>query len=276
MIHICGRLTFLQINLFKNDTISSLYNKHGNQIFTRKFKLNGSLDVLNSMDYTNEEFLQFRKDVFELKDSKREKIQVANLTADSLAKLELLGIAEFDKRYMVTIDFSNILDLALSELLQSEDTLKAVRSMENYDEISYAFINCDFNKINDIPLSRLFGVDDRLDQLLLESITKYANECKNLKLEMQGMQVLDDFYSKITAKLTTIENYTTTALQFLYPSSDAVYRSKLFSTTISTSNIKIEDELILTGDFGKASAIIKSYEPYEYARYLGEQNVINL
>ena len=82
----------------------------GSQIFTRKCVIRKGLDRFKGLESDNERFLQYRNDVLALLDTDKSMISVSNLTADSHAKAEMLNIADFNKKFVTVIDFSDMLD----------------------------------------------------------------------------------------------------------------------------------------------------------------------
>ena len=255
----------MQINLFSNERANKQYNRMGSQIFTRKCVIRKGLDRFKGLESDNERFLQYRDDVLALLDTDKCMISVSNLTADSHAKAEMLNIADFNKKFVTVIDFSDMLDAILCEILQCGCDQQIFRDIENYSKISYALTNYKFNEIGGASLEPLFGLEPHLDTLIMEIISTINKDHKQCRVDMQSMYFFVNFYSRLTDKLTSIENYVGSVFKSDCPESDAVYRSKTFSKVILTSDVELNGEIDIVGAFSKSKLPIKTFRPLEYA-----------
>ena len=262
----------MQINLFKNDKVNRQYNRMGSQIFTRKYAVKHSEDLerFKTIKSENPRFLQYREDVLAALTEEKSMIGVSNLTADSYAKAEMLNIAEFNRKFVTVIDFSDALDAILCEILQCGCDQSLFRGIEDYSKISYALTNYKFNDVDGISLDLLFGIEPHLDTLIREIIASINKDHKDCRVDMQSMYFFVNFYSRLTDKLTSIENYVASVYKYECLGSDAVYRSKTFSKVILTSNVEVNGEIDVVGAYSKSTLPIRTYKPLEYAERMAE------
>lgn len=239
----------------------------GSQIFTRKYAIKHSenLDKLKSIESENDRFLRYRERVLSTLEKEKSSIRVSNLTSDSYACAEVLNIAEFDKKFISIIDFTEILDAILCELLQCGCDQDIFRKIPDYDKVSYALTNYKFDEVGDIKLDTLLGIEPHLDALFMEIAATVSKAHKHRRTDLQSMYFFVDFFGRITDKLTSIENYVASVYKSVCLGSDAVYRSKTFSKVILTSNVNVNGEIEMIGAYSKSILPIRTYEPLEYA-----------
>lgn len=256
----------MQIDLFKNEAVKQDCNRIGGQIFSRKYKIGHSLEPLDAIESDVAEFLAYRDRVRSLLKRPKCMIQVGNLKSDSYAEIELLGIGEYSKSFTVTIDFSRALDFILSELTMCRQS--SIRSMPDYDTVSEALLNYNFDKVGNINFNKFMGLDPYLDLFITSIIKQHSEELKTLSIRETTYSVLTDFYGQVTQFLQDVQNYVARAISIEMPRTQSVYRSKTLSTIILSSNIPVTEEILLKGEHGDTVLSPQSYRMYEYAKKL--------
>lgn len=257
----------MQIDLFKNDAVNELYNKIGNQIRTRRYKQQYSLDPVDKIESNDKVFLAYRERLHKLALQEKEEHAVSNLKADSHADLELLGIAEYARTYTVVLDFSQTLDFVLSEVTGCKQEL--IRAIPEYENISYAMFNGDFSSVSNVGFASIMGVDSKLDDFLKRIIIENYDAQDTHDVSDITMMVLFDFYGRITAFIQKMKNYVATALNYCGFSTNIIYRSKTYSSIILTSNTAVKEDILINGEHGSTVITPQNYRMYEYAKRLG-------
>lgn len=98
----------------------------------------------------------------------RKYTSILGLEYDSHYFVEKLGLSKASREYIIEIDMSTSLDLAFYLLTHS--SIENIRKINDYNQISKALLRLDKHFL-DIPVSKLMGVDEYLDEYLEDKLS---------------------------------------------------------------------------------------------------------
>ena len=254
----------MQVDLFNNTTIKTRAARTGQQIETRKcVVLSNLLDNLpKKVDgFSEKDIAKYYEHIRNLATKQREYTRIGYAASDSLWELELLGICDYTRKYMIYIDFSNALDFVLEQAFDCNR--EEIRKMESYDTISKQLLTYDLADAT-AKIGILF------DTVSMKSV--YLSVMNTINKDLTLAQASRDeklsafvykFYTNILQKLADIKDYVAAYLTVNH--NNVVYRSKTFSSVILTSDEKLDSTVELCSSNGNSYSVpIKYYKMYDW------------
>lgn len=258
----------MQVDLFKSRAFLENYQKIGSQVETRKFAIDparGSIDDIGQYvvcynDNALEEYKnKLKKDV----ENGRSYRHIGAAGSDSLFEVEALGIAKYCKKYVAILDLSCALDYVLHRLCKCN--MEAVRNIEEYQTISYAIMNYDFERTEQILFDSFFQVDPRLDEYFIRLLE--STDDVTISSDNRMNWVINRFYMDILGMANNIKNYTMTFMQSRLKSGTFAYRSKSFSSALAATSNLLDEQIIFHQDgYEDYNVELRCYEPFGYVR----------
>lgn len=268
----------LQINLFRGEAELS-YNRKAKQVEYRKFRLKESDQYINFLNDESTEDIHFKfmkQEVSRLKNHQRNYNKItSNITSDNLRLLELMGLGEYMKKYVVVIDFEDKLDYLLHRL--SGCNMKSVREgIPDYLSFSRNFLQCNLNNLGTTKVGVLYDIDPKLDSYLDMLYNKVSISIRTETEESNMNYIVDsllyELYISILNELIRVRDYTVESI-CVSNKYDLIMRSKGYSDFICTCSTPILEDLVLenrdlkSGNKNMQDCIIraKNYRICEYA-----------
>lgn len=183
---------------------------------------------------------------------------------DSLFELEAMGLSMYSKEYQVILDFSNHLDYILHRMTGCNPD--NINRLPNYHDVSYALLNYDFSRINDLNISVLFGLDPKLDQKFEEIAKDVKEQCDDVG-DSLTQKIAYTFLTGVLDTIVPIRDYVAIYVKQRGAGTkgEIKYRSKNFSSALLTSSSPfVEDILIHQDPFMDLTLHPKCYKRYEY------------
>lgn len=151
----------LIIDLFSDSTLLNNLSRSLGKMRSNK----ANLECLDSVRDRVKECSLFRfENIEELYSKERSYNRVFDIEyQDSHYLVERFGLSKSSRKFIVSYDFSNSMDLVFMILAKSNP--KYVRSMKGYDEVSRALLNLDLDNFN-IPLNKFSNLDNNLSEYL--------------------------------------------------------------------------------------------------------------
>lgn len=217
------------------------------------------------------EFDDYKSSIMDAVNKEREYSGIGTNLSDSKLELELLGTGRYSKEYTVVIDMSNCLDYILHRLTGC--SMESIRSMKDYDRVSYSLLNLRTDLCPNVNYSVLCNLDPLLDKYIAD---KYVNLKEQYGDSMSDDEILGEWvyylYLDIYNEVNSIKSYAMAAIKQEIPS--LVYRSKGFTTFVGSADEPCDATLTLHQDgFSNCDIHVKSYKFCEYikeVRYLYE------
>lgn len=182
---------------------------------------------------------------------------------DNLFNLELLGLEQNTREYIILLDFSDSLDYILH--LLSHCDMEAVRNIRDYHKISKSMLNYDFSELGEVKFDVFFGIDSNLDKYLdkLYGSVLDLNNYTEMPTEQLLTEYIKMFYSKILKEVSIVKSYIMRYLKEI--DSKIVGTSMSFSSYIGTVDHMLDDlhlnlKLDNFDDYGIDLKIFKRYE----------------
>ena len=267
------------IDLFKEGWVKTNSNRLGNQVLTRAFNKIDTLEKLESMNYDNPNFIDYKLACRETVGTNRMPVKILDNTYDNLYELELLGIADSRPRVYV-VDLSECLDMVLSILTGCPT--EAVRRLPNYREVSKAIMNFDLESCNDLQVADIIGLDSSISTWFTTIIYDNRKDvcADNLNKQDVVYLILFEFYKQILKTVENMKNYVLTYCADFFSGANAAVRSKSRTAVIcATSYEDSEDEDVILQYRTPSGLVVtskaKAYNlgKFEYAKRLGEGTI---
>lgn len=259
------------IDLFNNAALNKEFTRADNYVNQRKFiygVAKGDIQKHLSVTNPNQAFLKYKQEVVEALSQNRNYIKMCGGSCDNLFSLELLGIEKNSQQYMILADLGNCLDYILH--LLSGCSMQNIRNIPNYEAVSNAILNNQFDKLHDITYSILMGIDPDLDRYFEQLYWKINEELdvqnRTDKVILQKFIVV--FHSQLLRKLQVVKAY---IMAFLRSKDETFrYKSKTFAASLGTSAYRLQDtEVTLTNTNCEDYKItLQTFGKYEYIQYL--------
>ena len=145
---------------------------------------------------------------------------------DSHYYVEYFGLSENTRKYIITLDFSNCLDLVISFITGCSPT--KLRQIENYDKVSNAILNLDIDNLN-IGLDTFTFVDPKISGYLKKLYDSTNGETEFVR----------KMFEEILAAMLRIVKYVAFYIQ---KNTDSVVRSISKQSVVLTSNVPLTDD----------------------------------
>lgn len=249
----------LQIDLFKDKSISNTYLKTLRRIERAGFNLNEDLDLgVYETFQPNDKFtLAHIQNVLKLKKCDRKYEKLFALQFDTHTELEKAGLSKSKGYYRVIVTLSDSLDFLLSLICHS-DFHKFYENIKDYQTLSRGILDLNFDLFDDQLLESLIGVDETLDKDYFKL---------NKDREKIILRLYNDILSLAHSAVAYIAHYIKRA--YKKEGLDLVFKSETFSTVVLDSPRRIDFEVSLNGVYNLK---IKSYAPLEYINHVAESN----
>ena len=242
-----------------------LYNT-GEGILREKKQLVGYLvrrqieivDVIDEyMTFTADDIYtqQHIKDVISNIDKGRRYTSIFGKASDSHFEIEKLGICKGCKKYTTILSLEDSLDLILHNLCDCDYNL-LFDNIKDYQRFSRGILSVNYDIMGNLTLDNLFGIDKKLDDYLI-----------NLNMNSKdSYNFLEKFYNLILDNAGELAE----CLAVLVKKNLAergikiVYRSKGYCSFVFTSDVPINEDLIINGKYGIR---LNSYLAKEYTKH---------
>lgn len=257
----------MQVDLFKNDAVLAESFRLRKQMETRGFQLDFPVDgILKELaDYPMDLVQPVLNELRNLATQQRTYDFIDDAGCDNLWKLEALGLGKYSREYTVIIDLSEALDLLME--LEFGCCREECRQIPNYQEVSRRLMNFDFE-----GASEKFGVLFFESEMMTKAYLRLFEEIEssaaaiNYSQDEKMSRFVFKFYSRILQKASAVKDYVVCDLQRQYPGC-MIYRSKNFSSAILTSDMRLDDELVLRLPSGNDYKLkLHQYRRYEWIR----------
>ena len=242
-----------------------LYNT-GDDILREKKQLVGylvgrQLKVIDDID----EYMSFRaddiytqqhiRDVISNIDKERKYTSIFGKAKDSHFEIEKLGICKGCKKYTTILSLEDSLDLILHNLCDCDYDL-LFNNIKDYQRISRGILSVNYDIMGNLTLNNLLGIDTKLDDYL---ISMNASSDDSYKF-------LEKFYSSILDNAGELAECLAVLVKkdLAKRGIKIVYRSKGYCSFVFTSDVPINEDLIINGKYGIR---LNSYEAKEYTKY---------
>ncbi len=257
----------MQVDLFNDDAVSMESFRLRKQMETRKFQLAYPIDgILGELpEYPDKLVRPVLEGLQRSVEAGRKYEFIDNAGCDNLWKLEALGLGRYTREYVIIIDFSDALDLLME--LEFGCNRQECRSIRNYAEVSRSLLNFDFSGSSE-KFGVLFFESEMMTRAYLQLFEEIEENASmiNCTQDEKMSHFVYKFYSRILQRASDVKDYVVCDLQKQYPGS-LIYRSKNYSSAIITSDIKLDDELVLHLRNGEDYAVkIHNYKRYEWIR----------
>lgn len=257
----------MQVGLFNDDSITSESFRLRKQMETRKFQLAYPIEgILQELpEYPDKLVRPVLEDLRRLADVGRKYEFIGNAGCDSLWKLEALGLGRYTRDYVIVIDFSEALDLFME--LEFGCDRQDCRNIHHYSGVSRSLMNFDFSGSSE-KFGVLFFESEMMTKAYLQLFEEIEENASmiNCTQDEKMSHFVFKFYSRILQRAADVKDYIVCDLQKQYPGS-LIYRSKNYSSAIITSDVPLDDELILHLRNGEDYKVkIHTYKRYEWIR----------
>lgn len=253
------------INLFEDKNLVTKSGKLlGYMTTQRPYEL---ADDLTRYDSLSSEDLDTRFHLESVKDYKglsRTYTNIFGCLTDSHNEIEKLGVCKGHKRWNVIVSLEDSLDYILHRLCGAD--MNNIRNMPNYKQVSRALL-----KLNYEAMVASFGDLREADEKVDSYFTQLFSSTETEDLEEAALNFQKTFVLKIMSQLSTILEYVVLAYYYDtvesagYKKGALVLRSKSLCCFVLSSDVKIEEELIIKSPgFEDYTLKIHSFEKYEY------------
>lgn len=242
------------IDLFKDTSVVNTVNRVSNQIETRGFEPILSLSEIHARLPKNKKYPDYVAEIEKLLQTKRCYTKIMSAGCDNLFLLEQLGIGAYTLDYIVTLDFSDCLDSALSSL--SGCSPEVIRAIPNYSEISRGIINLDLEILQKVQFKTFFNLDPKLDAFLQELLNEAKQTSKTYSVSNSDIIMHDFvylFFARVLSFISNEKDYCFYALKQQLEASDdytLILRSKSYSSVLGTCNKPISEKITFRNSYG--------------------------
>lgn len=257
----------LLIDLFSDSNIIGSINRVTRQIETRPFQFSDSIDF-GEANASQERIGRLIGYYYQMSGTPRSYSRLddgddnksSNISLDNMFIFEACGLEKGSADNTVVLDFSESLDYVLHIL--SNCDMENIRKLDNYNTVSRAIMNMDFDKLATVSLGSLMSLDEKLKKYCMGILRKATAEESNEDIILK--KLLFTFFKDILSMTALIRDYCALTLR-----NDTerryIYRSKSYAAAVLACNTVIDEDLLLKSDrYGEYSMHIKSYKKFEY------------
>lgn len=231
----------MQIDLFKDLTITRDSNRLLAQVEKRKFALNVPESKMCEVLQSDKDF---KTNILEKLNEGRIYKRAYSVSVDSLFTLEAMGLGTDTKKYTVILDLSDKLDYVLHRLTGCPTSV--IRKLPNYPSVSRNIMNLNYSNLTDIKIGDFMKLGDEVCSWFSGMLYDIVNSG-----DLTDEEAIDNFilelYNNIVAEVDHLKVYIIMALRQQY-SPDFVIRSKSVSSIIATTDSQIDTDLVLIDD----------------------------
>lgn len=201
----------------------------------------------------------FRKD--------RKYMEIPVGMSDSHIEIEKLGVCKHQKAYSVILSMEDSLDYLLHRLTGAR--LDNIRNVPDYKQISRALLKLNYPALGDKNIGVFRDCDEKIDEYFEKLFIEAKGDTPNEKVD----NVQSEFFMSVLKELKWVLDYTTfhyfltkkNSPEFASKSGGLVLRSRSFCSFVMTSDVKLEDELILRCEGNDDYRLqVRSFERNEY------------
>ena len=156
---------------------------------------------------------------------------------DSAYPLEVLGICDYQKKHLITLDFSECLPLIFAMLTNCN--YKTFSNIPNFNLISQEILTLRINKCENIPFSTFLNKDSYFDQWFARIVKSNVSESDDI--ENDALEILCNFMHEVTLCLEIVKDY---ACLYVANSVSGVYRSKTMASGLITTDSILDNDVI--------------------------------
>lgn len=256
----------LLVDLYNSRRMSANYKKDRAQMESRKFQLEYPVEGVRSyLNCTNKaEIDRFIAQCSEQAENGRYyKKVIAGGAVDSAYVLEAMGLGRYSYEYQIIFDFSDKLDYYLHKLTSCSPGI--VRGLADYKNVSYAVLNNDYGKVQDVGFEALMRLDKRVVDYFAMLMLKSQNN-GIIGDAACTKDVVYSFYYQLLSYLSNDRDYMVAKLRSSFRGMSFVYRSKNLCSAVISSEFPFTEEVVLRQE-GFQDCVIapRCYKRYEYA-----------
>lgn len=174
--------------------------------------------------------------------SPRKYTKIFGQPQDSHMEIEKLGVCRYCKKFTIVISLEDCLDYVLHYL--SDCSIDKVRKLENYMLLSRGILNVNYKFLDKFEYFSLLNVDDKLNDYLID-----------LYQDDSDTAFITNFFSEVVQTCSRMVDYIYAEIKEIYGAT-IVARSKGLATIVVSSDVRIEDEIVLRYE-GKQDYVFK-------------------
>lgn len=257
----------MQVDLFKNNKVSTESQRLAAQIESRKFSIVQSrLDNFpdSIAGIPDRSVVEYRDRIMGLVSQPRVYDTVGRASCDNLWELELLGLGMYTREWIIHVDFSDALDVVMEQAFGCSREI--CRSINKYEQISRWLMNYDLDSASE-NFATLFSDHEVMSKVYMKILGDINDDLSliNLTQDERISNIVFKFYSTLLETVAAMRDYVV-AFMKLNVTDDLIYRSKTYSSAILTSDSSFKEKIILCPTNGEPFEVkVRSYKTYEWA-----------
>lgn len=268
----------MQVDLFKNQELYARACRQSQQIATRQFKIASEFSDFNELNayYVDPKELERQKvKLNELVEQGRQYSYIGSAGCDNMFPLEAMNLAHNSKSYASILDFSNCLDFAL--MYSYGCKLEDIRKIDDYEKISKAILNYDFEQVGNVCFSSLIEASDELQKAFVELSNRAKAQDMYYNDRLPWM--IYRFYDKILSDLSLVKFYVMVVICNHLEKTvgrKGVIRSMNFSSVMATTDDLVNEKIFISYEklgIKDYPVPIRTYRPFEYVGEVLRQDV---
>lgn len=257
----------MQVDLFSSSKVIKESQRLSAQIESRKFtvaKTKWEKFPEQLPGFSQEQKQSYKKHLEKMIGCKREYERIGRASCDNLWELEVLGLGEYTKIWMMYLDLSDALDFVMERAFNCDRTM--IREIPNYSDISKRLLS--YNVANATErLNVLFQSEEVVCKVYVPILNEIgASISMNTSSDDKVTALLYKFYAKLLETVAGIRDYVIADIQMNNRGS-VVYRSKNYCAGICTSDVDLACDVILHSNRWEDYSIpLRTYKTFEWTR----------
>lgn len=257
----------MQVDLFSSSKVTKESQRLSAQIESRKFavaKLKWEKFPEQLSGFSQEQTKNYKKYLESVMKQKRVYERIGRASCDNLWELEVLGLGEYTKAWMLYLDFSDALDFVMEKAFDCDRAM--IREIPNYSDISKRLMSYNVADATE-RLNVLFQNEEVVHKVYVPILNEVGSSISmNTSSDDKVTALLYKFYTKLLETTAAVRDYVIADIQMNNRGS-VVYRSKNYCAGICTSDADLTCEVTLhVKDREDYSVPLYAYKTFEWTR----------